>query len=156
MIRDRRDEDLDRLRAALAEVAGHDVVLAGRTPRDWLTAVDAELSWVFDQAPVHVAPTRNVVGHVQVYAPPDAPWVRAVAARLGRPADDLRVIGRLFVKPAKHDYGIARYLLKESVKHAEAAGRVPVLDPADVALVPATLCASLGFRSVAGALVRGS
>jgi hypothetical protein len=63
MIRDRRAEDLDRLCDVLGELNDHVAVLAGRRPRDWLQEVDAERSWVFDQAPVHVAPTRNVVGH---------------------------------------------------------------------------------------------
>jgi predicted N-acetyltransferase YhbS len=39
-----------------------------------------------------------------------------------RQLDDLLVIGRLFVKPSKHDYGIARCLLKDSVKYVETRG----------------------------------
>lgn len=148
MIRDRRAEDLDRLCDVLGELREHAAVLAGRHPRAWLQEVDAELSWVFDQAPVRVVPTRNVVGHVQVYRPPRAPWVREVAAQTHRRADDLLLIGRLFVKPVKHDYGIARYLLKESVKYIEARGLLPVLDPADLAFIPPSLCARLGFTEL--------
>jgi ribosomal protein S18 acetylase RimI-like enzyme len=160
MIRDRRAEDLDRLCDVLGELNDHVAVLAGRRPRDWLQEVDAERSWVFDQAPVHVAPTRNVVGHVQIYHPPDSPWVRDVVAQInGRPGD-LLVIGRLFVKPVRHDYGIARYLLKESVKLIETRGRVPVVSPDDLAFVPPALCAKLGFQELRtrdgalGALIR--
>lgn len=146
MIRVRREEDLDRLCEVLLELDDHAGVLAGRQPRDWLQEVDAERSWVFDQAPVSVAPTRNVVGHVQIYRPSDTAWVRDVVAQTYRQVDDLLVIGRLFVKPAKHDYGIARYLLKESVKYVETRGNLPVLDPRDVAFAPPSLCAQLGFR----------
>ena len=159
MIRDRRDADLDRLCAALVEVDGHAAVLAGRSPREWLLAADTELAWVFDQAPVSVAPTRNVVGHVLVRRPPDAPWVQDVADRLQRPVDDLQVVGRLFVKPVKHAYGIARFLLTQAVREVESSGRVAVLDPGDVALVPQGLCERLGFRAAedaSGALVRPS
>jgi GNAT superfamily N-acetyltransferase len=148
MIRDRRDGDLDRLCEVLGELHGHIGVLAERHPRDWLQEVDAERSWVFDQAPVSVAPTGNVVGHVQIYRPPDAPWVRSVAAHTHRQIDGLLTIGRLFVRPAKHDYGIARYLLKESVKYVETQGDLPILDPRDVAFVPPSLCAKLGFREI--------
>lgn len=146
MIRERRDEDLDRLCDVLGELDDHVSVLAGRQPRDWLREIDAERSWVFDQAPVSIAPTRNVVGHVQIYRPPDAGWVLDVVAQTNRQADDLLVIGRLFVKSSRHAYGIARYLLKESVKYVETRGGLPVLDPEDLASVPSSLCAKLGFR----------
>lgn len=148
MIRERRSEDLDRLCDVLGELDDHAGALTGRRPRDWLQEVDAERSWVFDQAPVSVAPTRNVVGHVQIYRPPAAPWVLDVAARTYRQVDDRLVIGRLFVKPSRHDYGIARYLLKESVKYVETRGGLPVLDADNLAFVPLSLCATLGFREV--------
>ncbi len=70
------------------------------------------------------------------------------------------MIGRLFVKPVRHDYGIARYLLKESVKLIETRGRVPVMSPDDLAFVPPALCAKLRFHKlrtgdgVLGALIR--
>src|SRR3712207_2051629 len=127
MIRERRNEDLDRLCDVLRESKDHASVLAGRQPREWLQAVDAERSWVFDQAPVSAVPTRNVVGHVQIYRPPDARWVLDVVAQTSRQADDLLVIGRLFVKPSKHDFGIVRCLLKESVKYVEGRESLPVL-----------------------------
>ena len=146
MIRERRNEDLDRLCDVLDELNDHASVLGERQPRDWLQEVDAERSWVFDQAPVSVAPTRNVVGHVQIYRPPDARWVLDVVGQTYRQAEDLLVIGRLFVKPSRHDYGIARYLLKESVKYVETRGNLPVLDPDDIAFIPLSLCAKLGFR----------
>ncbi|SDP97484.1 hypothetical protein SAMN04487905_1313 [Actinopolyspora xinjiangensis] len=148
MIRERSNEDLDRLCDLLGELDEHARVLGRWQPRDWLQEVDAERSWVFDQAPVSIAPTRNVVGHVQIYRPPQARWVRDVAAHTCRQVDELLVIGRLFVKPAKHDYGIARYLLKESVKYVETRESLPVLDPSDLALIPPSLCTKLGFTEL--------
>lgn len=146
MIRERRDQDLDRLAAVLLEMADGPHVLAGRSPLAWLTEVDAEVSWVFDQAPVSVAPTRNVVGHVQVYRPPaDVPWADEVAAAADVGREDLLVIGRFFVRPMKHDQGIARYLLKESVRRIAARGSVAVLDPDGLELVPSVVRRRIGF-----------
>ncbi|MBM0123348.1 hypothetical protein [Pimelobacter simplex] len=150
MIRDRMDPDLDRLAAALLEVDGAADVLAGRSPLSWLTEADgaADVTWVFDQAPVSVAPTRNVVGHVQVCsADPAAPWVPEVAADAGTDPADLLVIGRLFVRPMKHERNIARYLLTECVKRIAARGRAAVLDPDGLALVPTALWQRLGFSA---------
>lgn len=115
---------------------------------DGLQDVHAERSWVFDQAPVTVVPTRNVVGHVQIYRPPDAGWIRDVVAYTGRPVDELLVIGRLFVKPSRHGNGIARYLLTESVTYVETRGALAVLDPADLAFVEAPLYTKLGFTQI--------
>jgi len=148
MIRNRRDEDFDRLCDILGELDDHAGVIAERRPRGWLQEVDADRSWVFDQAPVRVTPTGNVVGHVQIYQSSDASWVCHVATQLSRRADDLLVIGRLFVRPGKHDYGIARYLLTESVKYVEKQGCLPVLDPLDLLFLPASLCAKLGFKEL--------
>lgn len=129
-------------------------------PLHWLQETDAEVSWVFDQAPVSAAPTRNVVGHVQIYEPPDVAWVRDLAAQLGGQAQPLLVIGRLFVKPSKHDDNIARFLLRESVRYVDQQGAVAVLDPGSRALVPSSLPAKLGFTEVptckGGQLVRTS
>jgi hypothetical protein len=72
MIRDGRDEDPDGLCEVLGELDDHADILAGRQPRNWLREADAECSWVFDQPPVSVAPTRNVIGHVQICRPPTA------------------------------------------------------------------------------------
>ncbi|WGY04667.1 hypothetical protein QI633_13035 [Nocardioides sp. QY071] len=146
MIRERIEQDLDRLVAVLDSLDAGPGVLAGRSAYDWLTEVDADVSWVFDQAPVSVAPTRNVVGHVQVFVPPvGAPWVDAVASAAGVEADRLLVIGRFFVKDMRFDQGIGRYLLTECVKRIAARGSVAVLDPDGLALVPRVLWCRLGF-----------
>lgn len=148
MIRDRRPEDLDRLSEVLAELAERAEVLPQHLQRAWLESTDAECSWVFDQAPVVVTPTRNIVGHVQFRPAPDTDWAREAAAQLGEDHAALMMIGRLFVKPSKHDHGIARYLLKESVKHVQGQGSTPLLDPDDPVLIPSSLPARLGFAPV--------
>ncbi|MCR1780941.1 GNAT family N-acetyltransferase [Nocardioides carbamazepini] len=146
MIRDRREQDLDRLCEILAARDADDGVLAGRSPRAWLSQIDAEVSWVFDQAPVSVAPTRNVVGHLQVYRPPvEAAWTGEAATAAGVDVAGLLVIGRMFVKPMKHDHGVARYLLTEAVKLVKGRGSVAVLDPDGAALVPVALARRLGL-----------
>lgn len=148
MIRDRRPEDLDRLSEVLDALPQAVGVLAGRSPRAWLEEFDAERSWVFDQAPVSVAPTRNVVGHVQIYRSPDEPWLHEMVVPAGVSAAEVLVIGRLFVKPVKHANGIARYLLKEAATYVEARGCLAVVDPSDVTLVPEALPAKAGFREL--------
>lgn len=152
MIRDRRDEDLARLGEILRALDGDPSgdlagVLAGRQPRDWLLEVDAECSWVFDQAPVSVAPTRNVIAHLQIYRPRDEARVAGVVAQLGRGADELLVVGRLFVKPGRHAAGVRRYLATEAVKHVERSGKVPVLEPAAAERLPASLRARFALEA---------
>ena len=147
---------------ALCEVIGELGDEAGSfarlEPLQWLQEIDAEVSWVFDQAPVSAAPTRNVVGHAQIYGPPDVAWARDLAAQMGGQAQYLLVIGRFFVKPSKHDYNIARFLLRESVRYADRHAAAAVLDPESRALVPSSLPAKLGFTEVpteeGGQLVR--
>lgn len=145
MIRERRTEDLAPLLGILDQLADRAPVPAEQGRRAWLESEDVECSWVFDQAPVTAVPTKNVVGHVQVRRISDERWARGLAARLRCDPTELMVIGRLFVKPSRHEYGIARYLLKESAKHLQARGSIPVLEPADRALVPQRLPEKLGF-----------
>lgn len=114
MIRDRRPEDLDHLvRSAAGEVS-----------RAWLEEVDAEVSWVFDQAPVRAAPTRRVIGHVQVH--------RSAAGHVG----EALVVGRMFVTSGPHRVGVARFLLREALAYVDAAGTSPLVDATVVGLVP--------------------
>lgn len=158
MIRDRRDQDFVRLCEVIGELGDEVGSFARLEPLCWLQEMDAEVSWVFDQAPVSAAPTRNVVGHVQIYQPPDVAWARDRAAQMGGQTQPLLVIGRLFVKPSKHDDNIARFLLRESVGYVDRQGAAAVVDPGSRALVPSSLPAKLGFTEVltgkGGQLVR--
>ncbi|MFC5729990.1 MULTISPECIES: GNAT family N-acetyltransferase [Nocardioides] len=149
MIRERRPEDLDRLCAVLAAMDESAPLLAGRDPREWLEESDAELSWVFDMAPVRVTPTKNVVGHVQVYRvderdPLTSYWVD----HSRRPAGDLLAVGRLFVRPDTYEHGIGRYLLQESVTYIRSQGKVPVLDLHQNAPFPKTFYERRGFEEI--------
>ncbi len=160
MIRDRRDQDLVHLCEVIGELDDEVGSFARLEPQQWLQEMDAEVSWVFDQAPVSAAPTRNVVGHVQIYEPPDVAWARGLAGQTGGQAQHLLVIGKLFVKPSKHAYNIARFLLRESVQYADRQRAAAVLDPGSRARIPSSLPAKLGFTKVptgkGGQLVRTS
>jgi hypothetical protein len=114
VIRRRRHEDVDRLVEASS----------GEVSRAWLEEVAAEMSWVFDQAPVSAAPTRRVIGHVQVH--------RSAAAHVG----EALVVGRMIVTLGPHRVGVARFLLREALAYVDAAGTSPVVDATVVGLVP--------------------
>lgn len=123
MIRERLAADLDPLCRVLDEL---DHPTAGATAderRGWLVGRDVELAWVFDQAPVTVVPTGNVVGHVAVQRPTRATY--DVPGRSG--AHELLEIVQLFVRPGPHQHGIARFLLSESVAHVHRLGATPAL-----------------------------
>jgi GNAT superfamily N-acetyltransferase len=142
VIRDRRDEDLGPLCAILA-TSCH--LPPGIDPRAWLEEHDAERSWVFDMAPVRVAPTKNVVGHVQIYRPPAG---SSLLRCTDRPAGEVLAIGKLFVKPDTFEHGIGRHLLKESVKHVQRQGKLPVLDLQENRAFPKKFFERYGFREV--------
>lgn len=148
MIRKRREEDLDRLCAILESIEYPLSATVGKDCNEWLTEYDAEQSWVFDMAPVRVAPTKNVVGHVQIYGPTGDPSTPDWVAYAKKPASGLLAIGKLFVKPYAHEYGIARYLLKESVNYIQGQGKVPVLDLHENGFRLAGFYEKLGFVDV--------
>ena len=147
MIRRRRAEDLDPL-CALLKTAHYPA--AHLTPRGWLEEHDAEQSWVFDMAPVSVAPTKNVVGHVQVYAPAEDLLASVRSTHDGR---DLLVIGKLFVRPDTYEHGIARFLVRQSVRYVRDRGMHPVLEHRPHGRLSTGFCERLGFQTVAS---RGS
>jgi GNAT superfamily N-acetyltransferase len=145
VIRERREEDLDRLCVLLEAMTPFPPCLAGTDLREWLTHVEAERSWVFDMAPMSVAPTRNVVGHLQMYRPGGA---LADLARSTEPAGDPVAIGKLFVRRDKVAYGIARFLLTESVKLVRGRDGTPVLDVRENPFFPQAFYERFGFREV--------
>ncbi len=98
-------------------------------------------------APVRVAPTKNVVGHVQIYRPAED----HLAEYTKRPATELLAIGKLFVRPDTHEYGIGRYLLKESVKYIRGRGKLPVLDLHRNGFLSKEFCEKFGFEEVPSA-----
>ena len=141
MIRERLEADLDPLCRVLDEL---DHPAAGATTderRQWLGGRGVELAWVFDQAPVTVVPTGNVVGHVAVGRPAPAAYdVPGGSADL-----DLLEVVQLFVLPGPHQHGIARFLLTESAAHVHRLGATPVLTLRDNVSLTRRLVERRGF-----------
>ncbi|GAB2938373.1 hypothetical protein GCM10027047_38600 [Rhodococcus aerolatus] len=134
MIRDRLETDLDPLCAVVRALDPAGALVAD--PRTWLQVEGAVVTWVFDQAPVSVVPTGNVIGHVAVRVTRDEPWLGAAADRAGVPVERLLVVSRLVVRPHEHDRGVARFLLREAARVARQRDAFLVLDPDDAALRP--------------------
>ena len=150
MIRERREDDLDRLCDVLRTLSGSAGLSPGQDPRGWLEERDAELSWVFDMAPVRVTPTRNVVGHVQIYRA-TGNLASDLVSRTGTPAGDMLVVGKLFVRAHTHELGIGRFLLRESIRYVADHGKLAVLNVADNAFLAQGLYERLGFASIPAA-----
>ena len=148
MIRERRPQDLDRLCAIVAALKFPASSMSGEDPRAWLEMEAAEQSWVYDMAPVHVAPTKNVVGHVQIYRPTAASSTPGLAECARRPVSELLAIGRFLVKPQAHDYGIARHLLKESRTYVQRQGKTAVLDLRANSYLTKEFCEKYGFAEL--------
>ena len=145
MIRERRLQDLDRLREIAAGLGSRPTSMTGIDARAWLEADAAGMSWVFDMAPVHVAPTTNVVGHVQIYVPTGESCTPDLAACARGPATELLAIGRFLVMPQAHDYGIARHLLNQSRMYIERQGKTAVLDLNANSYLTTVFCRKYGF-----------
>jgi ribosomal protein S18 acetylase RimI-like enzyme len=151
MIRERRREDLDRLCAVLQTIESAATRLSVPDLKEWLEEHDAEQSWVFDMAPVSVAPTKNVVGHVQIVRPANDPSVARWLTNTRASAGNSLAIGKLFVKPNGHEYGVGRYLLKESIKYIQRQGKIPVLDVHRNAFLSKEFYAKYGFEEIPSA-----
>jgi GNAT superfamily N-acetyltransferase len=143
MIRQRREEDLDRLCAILECMTKLSIFPGNIDLREWLTERDAERSWVFDMAPIQVAPTKNVVAHVQIY-----PLAPRLVATTPADAGGVLAVGRLFVRPGTHEHGIGRYLLKQSVDFIQNLTKLPVLDLAACFSMEHDFYAGLGFEEL--------
>lgn len=145
MIRERRPEDLDRLCAIVEALELPANVMSGRDTRAWLEMDASEQSWVYDMAPAHVAPTKNVVGHVRIYRPTEASSTPGLAECAREPVSELLAIGRLLVKPQTCDHGIARHLLKESRAYIQRQGKTAVLDLQANVYLTREFCERYGF-----------
>lgn len=141
-------EDLAPLCAILARLGPPEAVISGRDPREWLEKDVAEQVRVYDMAPVHVAPTKNVVGHLQIYSPTGASPTPSLPECADQPASELLAVGKLFVKPQAHDYGVARHLLKEARRYIQAQGKTPVLDLHANVYLTAAFCGKYGFAGL--------
>lgn len=148
MIRERCLQDLARLCEIAAALDFRPSSMSGKGPKAWLKTDAVELAWVYDMAPVHVAPTKNVVGHVQIYRPTEASSTPDLAACAQQPASELLAIGRFLVKPQAHDYGIARHLLKQARMYVQRQGKTAVLDLNANSYLTAAFCKKYGFVEV--------
>jgi GNAT superfamily N-acetyltransferase len=70
----------------------------------------------------------DVIGHVGLVARSMPSVMELASAALGRPADQLAVVARLFVSPRVRGHGTARELLRRAEAAAAARGLHPVLD----------------------------
>jgi ribosomal protein S18 acetylase RimI-like enzyme len=148
MIRPRRTADLDPLCDILRTMDYPSGSFSGDGLKAWLTEDEAEQSWVFDMAPVTVAPTKNVVGHVQMYSLTENSSSPHLPECAGEPASRLVAIGKLFVRPSTYEYGIGRFLLRESVRYIQGQGKVPVLDLHGNGPLTQELSERLGFHAI--------
>lgn len=146
VIRERRREDLEPLCAVLAEVAWPPGATSDADRVEWLRRLPAERSWVFDAAPVSVAPTRNVRAHLQIapVAPGEPSWVGST----GPTGEEVLVLTGLVVRPGAGEDGIRRFLLREAIRHYRDRGRTAVLDLTDCPGLSPELAARYGFTPV--------
>lgn len=123
-VRERRNDDLPALAAALVRVHAQDgyPVEGVADPRSWLDPAHALQSWtaLVDDVPI---------GQVTLTeADPDddaaATWTR----HSGESADRLAIIVRLFVDPGRRKVGAGRNLVETALGHARETGRSVVLD----------------------------
>lgn len=123
VIRERRQSDL----AACADLV-REVHAADRYPRfapgdigRFLQPPDPFGCWVAEGS-------GDIVGHVAL-VPGGLPATLEIAAgALGRPADELAVVARLFVSPRARGRGAGRLLLDTATGEARSRGLHPVLD----------------------------
>ena len=131
LIRPRRDGDV----AACADLV-REVHALDRYPRflpgdlrSFLVPPAAYGSWVADQ-------DGEVVGHIALLRHGVRSALRIASSALGRPADRLAMVARLFVSPRARGKGAGRLLLDTATAEAISRGLWPVLD-VDADLAPA-------------------
>jgi len=123
LIRPRRDDDLAACANLVREVHDHD-----RYPRfpqadvgSFLALSNAYGCWVADQ-------DGEVTGHIALVPRGMESAMELAAKALGRPADQLAMVARLFVSPRARGQGAGRLLLDTATAEATARGLWPVLD----------------------------
>jgi GNAT superfamily N-acetyltransferase len=123
LIRPRRDDDLAPCADLVREVHAVD-----RYPRylpadigAFLAPADPYGCWVADQA-------GEVAGHVALVPRGLPPTIELAVSALGRPAEQLAVVARLFVSPRARGQRAGRLLLDTAAAAATARGLWPILD----------------------------
>lgn len=123
-IRERRDDDLPALAAALVRVHVQDgyPVEGVADPVGWLEHPQALRSWT---ATVDGAPIGQVT---LTEADPGDDAARAWAEQTGGSVTDLAIVVRLFVDPKHRTVGAGRLLMAAVLDHARTIGRSVALD----------------------------
>lgn len=131
LIRPRRHSDIAACAGLVCEVHALD-----RYPRflpddltSFLAPPGAYGSWVADRS-------GNVAGHIALLPRSVPSALELASSALGKPADKLAVIARLFVSPQVRGQGAGRLLLDTATTEAISRGLWPVLD-VDADLAPA-------------------
>ncbi len=138
LIRPRRNSDIAVCASLVREVHALD-----RYPRflpgdlsSFLDPPGAYGCWVAGHSGEVAGHSGEVAGHVALL-PRSVPSALEIASHaLGRPADQLAVIARLFVSPRARGKGAGRLLLETATAEAVSRGLWPVLD-VDTNLAPA-------------------
>ncbi len=139
-IRRRRPDDI----AACVRLAALSSAGAVRYPpwRAWLTAEEVVEAWVVDRQ-------GELLGHVALSeVGTDACSAMRWREVTGRPAGDLVVISRLFVRRRVRGEGLGTALLEMAVAGARARGRLPVVEAIGAAPEELALYERQGWRPV--------
>ena len=124
LIRERRDDDIPALAAALVEVHRLDgyPVEGVESPEAWLRLDNLLGAWT---AEIDGRP----VGHVALTEPgPGDDAARLWSEQTGAPLDTIAVVARMFVAPSGRGHALGRRLTQAAMSAAEHADRRAVLD----------------------------
>lgn len=145
MIRERLEQDIDRLVEVMSAMDYPSAGLSRAESTRWLTGTEALASWVFDMAPVSVAPTRKVIAHAQLRQAGPEIAAAEVDQHSGHRLEDLVIIDKLFVQRGTFEEGITRFLLRESVRFAHHRGGTTLIDLAANPFLSREFCGTCGF-----------
>ena len=150
MIRSRREEDLATclaLAAAVHDLDGYPPRHPGGDFKRFLISSDALGAWVAESE-------AGLAGHVALHFRSSTPVMELASSKLGLPAEQLGVVARLFVDPARRRGGVGHALLETAAAEARRRGLRPILD-VSVALPKAVaLYESAGWRRLGQVEVR--
>lgn len=146
MIRERLEQDIERLVEVMVAMDYPSAGMSRTELTRWLVDGEALISWVFDMAPVSVAPTKKVIAHARLRAP--GPDVVAAMQRREPRHDDLVLIDKIFVQRGSFEDGITRFLFRESLRFARDRGATALIDLAANPFLSKEFCIRCGFEPI--------